>query len=319
MDSEKNIESSVVSIANSLKSQSLFWNSDEAVKQLRQFGKAAIVHIVHYLDSTDPHIRYAAVVCLGRLPQDPPITIPALISCSDDSDYNVSYSAENFLNSPKSIKIDNTSVLAIPKIIELIKKKANEHSFKASVFRIYDRTINTTVRKDKSSYGAAWRIMQRIGKEALPFVIGLLDEKDEAIRVDASLFIEPVVREAQDAIAPISALLHDSNRYIRAMSVRILGKLSSNALAAMPPLIEALGDTARFYAAGGEYILPTREEILSSLREIDEIEGNYSVSELAEWSLKEITGKSAGSLDINTQQEFYRKYWIARSGDLHRG
>lgn len=309
------VEPALRSIANSLRSQSLFWDSDAAASRLRQVGRGVIKDIADYLGNSDPFMRYAAVVCLGQLPQDPSVTLPALISCTDDSHFDVGYTAFAFLHGPKSVKVDGTSVTAVPRVIDLIKNKTGMHAYEQATYRIYNRTIRINIRKDKRSYSEAWHIMGRIGKEAIPFVIGLLDEKDEAIRVDAALFIEVAGLKTQETAAPIAALLGDSNRYIRALAARILGKLSVHTNTAIPPLIKALNDTAKFYAEGGEFIVPTRDEILSSLKEIGEDEGNLSVRDVARKSLERISGERVDTSDISTEQEFWRKWLATRGGD----
>ena len=159
---------------------------------------------------------------------------------------------------------------------ELIRKTAAGQFADAQSAQGWDRQFQRAV--------AIESLPEAIGPEALPLLVAALRNG----RADASAAVKALVKlkgESAAALVPMVAVSQD--RRIRLAAIGVLGSIGTDAKAAVPSLVAALGDDDRLVRIKAALALarcdPTRKDVLPILR----AGLQYDVDEVSHCSIRE--------------------------------
>jgi HEAT repeat protein len=224
----------------------------EAARDLSQIGPAAhaaVPALCSLLRDLDPRVRDAAGEALGSLGRAAEPAIPALIeSLRSDPARRCSTSANAL------VKIGGA---AMPALVSLVSD--NECALRDLAARALCQadTLPTT---------------------AIPLLIGALRTPNRQQRLVVAQGLETF---GQDAVGPLVGALGDADALIRAGAAVALGRLSVDAVPAVPALIAALDDSI-LATEFEERAAPAVPALIDAIREEDPLTGLFAVLALGQ-------------------------------------
>jgi HEAT repeat protein len=186
-----------------------------AASALAQIGSDAIPVLVEALGNPNEDIRVRAVSGLGTISSNAGAVVPALIQTLHDESREVRIETFITLGS-----IGSSAEDAIPALIQVL----------IQVLKGQDEEL---------SRGAAF-VLEKIGRDAVPFLVEIIKNGREDVRISAISALGYMGSEAESAVPVLIELLNHETPQVRLETIYTLGSIGSSARAAIPPLIQVL-------------------------------------------------------------------------------
>ena len=178
---------------------------------------ASVAGLAAVVDDRERFDRRAAVLKLGRMEGKAKDAIPALIRALEDADLGVRYRAAVAL-----VRVGGDSDSLIPVLLEGVRASRMGMSTEAA--------------------SAAWALglMKSRAKEAVPAMVGELQDNPRAPRPDLIRALGEIGAAAEDAGPALTEALQDEDSQTRYRAAVALVRIGGDADSAVPVLIEAL-------------------------------------------------------------------------------
>ena len=205
---------------------------------------AVVEALTEALKDPEVPVRNSAAWALGRIGPPARASVPALIESLKVSDSSVRSSAAEALT-----EMGVAAQAAIPALIEGLKDPTLEvRSAAANALGSMGPAALSAVsalieaHRQLAVRPAVARSLSRIGRPAIPALIGALKDPEADVRCSAAAVLEKMGAHAQAAVPALIEALKDPKASVRSSAAAVLVKVGADAHAAVPALIEALRD-----------------------------------------------------------------------------
>jgi HEAT repeat protein len=227
------------------------------------------------LQSDNDNTRAAAVQLLGNRIADKRDVLPALAEAANDASWLVRQAAARSL-----AKMGKD---AVPDLCLLLDDDCGDVRWTAfrslaelgpDALPAIPRLLLALKENDPDLCDAVVRVLNGIGKDAVPAMLGGLEGKDPHVRRAALVFLSDRPPEAKRSLPSVIAALNDNDVGVRRAAVRCLSNLTDEPAAVLPALTqtfrkEQVGDVRR--AAGsalGHMGRPAVPVLIASLGDV---------------------------------------------------
>jgi HEAT repeat protein len=230
--------------------EALTWEQrDQLPRVLVTIGPAAIPSLIYYLNDPNEHIRAVAVASLGRLrAQD---ALPRMVQHRNDPSDFVRLSLAKALGEIGAPLPKGTSqplrTRGRTRFWRLLRgrRTPNEPQLDPAAIVLDALRAALTdpavaIRAEAAS--SLGRVGALSGSEAIPDLIGLLNDIDETVRAQSAEALGKIGAGDPATVPALITLLEDSSPAIRTASARALGVLGTTAATAVPALVPHLQD-----------------------------------------------------------------------------
>ena len=218
---------------------------DELIKQ----GSPVVPALVGALESGDPGTRAYAAHALGQIGDKSEKVVQAMLKCVVDKDAEVRRSALSALR-----KLDPPQETTMPIMVKVLEGSDPRLASMAIGEMVADHEralprVIVALQNDAASYWGCVAVaaMGPQAKQAVPYVVKLLNHKDEEVRMQALLALAEVGPQARQAAGPIAKTL-ESDRFggVQYAAAFALGRIGATDKASIAALNRARSSTDEF-------------------------------------------------------------------------